>query len=80
MTAEQAEEIAPIWKTDGRDKQRHWAWEVEALGQAGVVTLVRNALDELLPEPLARVQERGQRQRRAVRAALDRLAEGATGG
>ena len=63
MTEAQAEEIEPIWKVDGRDGRGHWAWEVEALGQAGVVELVRDGARELLPEPLADVQEREERQR-----------------
>jgi hypothetical protein len=66
MTAEQAEEIEPIWKVDGRNGEGHWAWEVEALGQAGVLQLVREALAALLPEPLDRVQEREAVQRKAV--------------
>jgi hypothetical protein len=68
MTEEQAEErdITPIWKTDGRTKRGHWAIEVEALGQAELVALVRSQLDELLPEPLAGVREREARERDAV--------------
>jgi hypothetical protein len=64
--------ITPIWKVDGRDKRGREAIEVESLGQAGVVALVRDALDELLPEPLDRVLERERRQRRAVAEALNR--------
>lgn len=71
MTEEQADEIEPIWKIDGRDGKGHWAWEVEALGQAGVVALVRAALDALLPEPLARVQEREERERVAIAERLN---------
>jgi hypothetical protein len=73
MTEEQAEGIAPIWKVDSRDGNGHWAWEVEALGQAGVVALVRAALDELLPEPLERVQERERVERAEMAEALARL-------
>lgn len=64
-------EIAPIWKVDGRDKSGHYAWEVEALGQAPVVELVRSTLAELLPEPLERVLER---ERREIRSADEFLA------
>ena len=57
MTEEQAEDLGldSIWKVDGRSGQGHLAYEVEALGQAGVVALVRTPLDDLLPEPLADV-------------------------
>lgn len=47
------------------------AYEVEALGQAVVTGLVRQALDALLPEPLARVLDREARQRQAVADTLD---------
>jgi hypothetical protein len=73
MTEDQAADIDPIWKVDGRDGKGHWAWEVEALGQSGVVALVRAALDALLPEPLADVQEREERERRAVIEGLAKL-------
>ncbi len=68
MTEAQATEhgITPILKTDGRTRETHKAIEVEALGQSGVVALVRAALDAVLPEPLGRVQERGQAQRDAL--------------
>lgn len=39
------------------------AWETEALGQSTIVELVREALDELLPEPLDDVLEREARER-----------------
>ena len=73
LTEEQAQErgITPIWKVDGRDRKGHWATEVESLGQAGVVHLVRDALDALLPEPLVRVQEREDAEREVVRTLLD---------
>ena len=73
MTDEQAGEIEPIWKVDGRDGRGHEAWEVEALGQARVIAIVRAALDEMLPEPLADVREREARQREAEAAALGRV-------
>jgi hypothetical protein len=58
--------ITPIRKTDGRTRKTHEAIEVEALGQAGVTALVRDALESLLPEPLERVLEREQAQRDAI--------------
>jgi hypothetical protein len=75
MTDEQAQarNIEPIWKVDGRDGRGHEAIEVEALGQAEVVALVRDALDALLPEPLADVLEREDLQRSAARAILAAL-------
>jgi hypothetical protein len=63
MTQQQADDIEPIWKVDGRDRVGHWAWEVESLGQAGLVALVRDTVDSLLPEPLADVLEREAAQR-----------------
>jgi hypothetical protein len=70
MTAEQAQGIEPIYKQDGRTKQWHEAWEVESLGQARLVALVCAALDELLPQSLARVQERANAERVAHRRYL----------
>jgi hypothetical protein len=63
--------IEPIWKVDGRTKRGHWAIEVEALGQTGVVELVRRALDDVLPEPLADVQERERVERDDLRELLE---------
>ena len=63
MTAEQTEGIEPIWKVDGRDGEGRWAWEVESIGQTGLVDLVRAALDALLPEPLHDVHERERLER-----------------
>jgi hypothetical protein len=54
-------------------KGRHEAVEVEALGQGTVVAIIRDALDDLLPEPLDRVQVREQEQRAQVKQALDEL-------
>ena len=75
MTQDQADErdITPILKTDGRTKSQHLAIEVEALGQADLVGLVRSRLDALLPEPLEDVRER-QRQERDTVAAILRAA------
>ena len=63
--------IEPIWKVDGRDRQGRYAYEAEALGQAGLIKLVRATLDSLLPQPLQRVQERETAQREQLRALLD---------
>jgi hypothetical protein len=73
MTDELAHErgIAPIWKVDGRTGTGHQAVEVEALGQADLVELLRAHLDGLLPESLADVQEREDQERAAVAALLD---------
>jgi hypothetical protein len=46
------------------------AVEVEALGQADLVGLVRSQLDAVLPEPLEDVLERERREREAVAAIL----------
>ena len=74
ITAEQIAErgLEPIWKTDDRyvPPKSHEAWETEALGQATVVSLVRRALDSLLPEPLEDVQEREAAQREDVQTFL----------
>ena len=67
--------ITPMWKVDGRSGQGHWATEVESLGQGALVDLLRSRLDEMLPEPLAHVHEREERQRERVRTALADLAE-----
>jgi hypothetical protein len=60
LTSEQAGTLGvePIWRVDGRDRQGRWAWELEALGQAGLTALVRSEIESRLPVPLAGVQER----------------------
>jgi hypothetical protein len=70
MTPAQAADIEPIWKVDGRDGKGHEAWEVESLGQTALVALVRDALDDLLPEPLDNVLERERGKREAFSAFL----------
>jgi hypothetical protein len=70
-----ARNIEPIWKIDGRDGKGLDAWECEALGQAGVVVLVRQTLKARLRRgrrgrTLASVQERERRQISAARAML----------
>jgi hypothetical protein len=64
--------IEPIWKIDGREKhkQPRQAYECEALGQAGIIDLVRQTLEARLRRgrrgrTLRSVQER---ERRLIRA------------
>ncbi len=77
ITAEQVRRhhLPVIQKADRRYRpvRFHDAVETEALGQSIIVGIVRARLDELLPEPLAIVLEREQRQRSKVRAALAKL-------
>jgi hypothetical protein len=67
-----------INKLDHRCKPPHpyQAIECEAVGQATLQRMLRDQLDELLPEPLADVRVREQRQRKKVRAVLAKLARG----
>jgi hypothetical protein len=73
MTEDLAEayNIEPIWKTDGRTRLPRPAIEVESLGQATLVTLVRAELDQLLPQPLASVHKRERRERDELRVLLN---------
>jgi hypothetical protein len=73
ITPEQATGINPILKPDRRERggRLRECWEAEALGQAQLVLLVREALDALLPEPLDRVQEREDAEREAWRKRLE---------
>lgn len=66
-----------ITKLDKRYKpaKPYEAIECEALGQGVLVRLIRKHLDRLLPEPLADVLVREQRQRAQVSAALAKLAK-----
>lgn len=65
------ENLPIIQKRDRRYKDGglHDAVETEALKQTVLIDILRKRLDELLPEPLSRVQERERRQR----ARLDKL-------
>lgn len=67
LTAEQVEhyQLAVIQKADNRYRPVRWhdAVETEALSQTVIVDLVQARLDELMPEPLADVLVREQRQR-----------------
>jgi hypothetical protein len=64
--------VEPIQKRDERygDGNPHEAFEAEALGQAEIERIVRERLDQLLPEPLERVHERAAEQREMVLKAL----------
>ena len=67
--------VEPIQKTDRRfaDGHVHEAFEAEALGQGMISRILRDWLDERLPEPLARVHVRERRQRAKVRRLLETL-------
>jgi hypothetical protein len=75
LTEEQAAvyRLEPIEKTDRRYHHggRHLAIEVEALGQALVTSIIRDALDELLPRPIAETLADEKEQRRHVRDVLE---------
>lgn len=70
-----AQGVEPIDKTDRRFKGRggqHLVYEAEALGQGVLEQLLRERLDALLPEPLADVLAREERERAALRRELTR--------
>jgi hypothetical protein len=77
LTEEQvaAHDLPVIVKRDRRykDGRPHEAVETEAIGQRVLLDILRARLDQLLPEPLARVQEREARQRAKLRATLTKL-------
>ena len=66
-------DLPVIIKRDRRykDGRPHQAVETEALSQRVLIDILRAHLDALLPEPLGRVQERAERQRRRVVALLE---------
>jgi hypothetical protein len=76
LTKRQIEEyrLPEITKRDRRykDGRPHQAVETEAISQRVLVEILRARLDELLPEPLARVLERVARQRRRLERMLHR--------
>jgi hypothetical protein len=76
LTGEQVEQydLPVIIKHDRRykDGRPHQAVETEAISQRVLIDILRQRLDELLPEPLRRVQEREEQQRRKVAALLRR--------
>jgi hypothetical protein len=67
-------DLPRIVKHDRRykDGRPHEAVETEAISQRVLIEILRARLNELLPEPLARVQEREARQRRQIAALLRR--------
>jgi hypothetical protein len=74
LTAEQVEQydLPKIIKHDRRykDGHPHEAVVTEAIKQAVLIDILRAWLDARLPEPLERVHEREQRQRRRLAALL----------
>jgi hypothetical protein len=72
LTSDQAEGLPVVEKVDRRYRppRLHRAVEVEALGQGVITALVREALDELLPEALERVYGREEIQREGLAAVL----------
>jgi hypothetical protein len=75
LTEDQVDEydLEPISKRDNRyaDGSPHMAVELEAFGQRRIVALVRDALDDLLPEPLDDVHVREERERAAIARRLN---------
>jgi hypothetical protein len=75
LTQGQVEEydLEPIRKRDRRytDRRPHLAVELEALGQRRITALVREALEDLLPEPLDDVRVREGRERAAIARRLN---------
>jgi hypothetical protein len=65
--------VPRIIKGDGRykDGRPHEAVETEAISQRILIDILRGRLDALLPEPLDRVLEREERQRRRVLRSLE---------
>jgi hypothetical protein len=61
-----------IIKRDNRynDKRPHEAVETEAISQRVLIDILQSRFDELLPEPLSRVEEREVRQRRRIATLL----------
>ena len=74
LTQQQVQEhnLPIIIKHDHRykDGRPHEAVETEAISQRVLIDILTAALDELLPEPLARVQEREGRQQRRIERLL----------
>lgn len=66
--------VEPILKKDHRysDSRPHEAYECEAIGQGVVMSVLRDRIDELLPEPLADVLEREEAERAAILDVLRR--------
>jgi hypothetical protein len=66
--------LTPIIKSDRRFKNggAHEAVETEALSQRLIVQIVRDRLEELLPEPLSHFLDREQVEREHLRVLLGR--------
>jgi len=61
------------WTVDGRDGVGADSWESESLGQARLITIVRQRLDRLMrPVKLADLREREEQEREAIRQLLRR--------
>jgi hypothetical protein len=77
LTREQVEQydLPVLGKHDRRfaDGGAHEAVETEALSQRVIVNIVRNRLEELLPEPLERVHEREREQRQRIEQLLEEV-------
>jgi hypothetical protein len=77
ITREQVDrhDLEWVWKTDNRYKPiyRYKAVETEALSQKIIFEILRDRLEELLPEPLNRVQVRASQQRAVIQKALHKL-------
>jgi hypothetical protein len=76
LTEEQVQDhsLPVIMKIDNRDGRERESVETEALSQRLIVDIVRDRLDELLPEPLADVQAREDEQREKLRAHMSTFA------
>ena len=83
LTQEQVDlyDLPVMSKLDRRynDDHPHEAVETEALSQTIIVEIVRNRLEQLLPEPLGSVQLRADAQRAVIQRALQRLRDQFTG-
>lgn len=69
----QAHSLPPVDKTDGRflfGAGEHGAVETEALNQLVITNIVRDALESILPVPLAQVLAREEAERRALKRKL----------
>jgi hypothetical protein len=68
-------DLPVIKKRDRRynDHRPHDAVETEALSQTIIVRIVSDRLEQLLPEALATVQERAERERAVIQRALHKL-------
>lgn len=73
LTDVQVHGIPSVIKHDKRYRpaRAYEAWETEALGQNVIVGMVRDRLDELLPEPLSSVRVRQRQQRERLSEYLD---------